>query len=480
MKGGSYNSITGIFSPFEYCRPLNFYVKRINVLSILSIFRLSECTRRRKKQTKMKLFKNMFLFSLCLAFLFSCAKNNQHNEGTGGQSMPQIRNRVRVGLDVLIDEHLPILKGKKVGIITNQTGISSAGEHIVDILSRLPGISVSALFAPEHGIRGDLPDGEEIASYIDAATGIRVWSLYGQHQKPTAEMIKEVDMLIYDIQDVGARFYTFISTLGLAMEAASEYGKAFVVLDRPNPINGLTIEGPIIEEKYFSFVGQYPIPVRYGMTPGEMAQMIKGEGWIEQKNRLDLQIISMKGWTREMWYDETGLPWVRPSPNIPSVLTAALYPGLCLVEALNISEGRGTMRPFEQIGAPWIDSSMLARTMNEYSLPGIYFRPVTFTPVSIPGAAPWNKYRDQQIHGLDIIITDREKLRSLQVMVYLLITLEKLSPEKLELRDNLERLIGIQSFRHSIKNLRPPAAILKEWETEMQKFKELQKKYLLY
>jgi uncharacterized protein YbbC (DUF1343 family) len=208
--------------------------------------------------------------------------------------------------------------------------------------------------------------------------------------------------------------------------------------------------------------------------------MVKGEEWMEGLDRLDLQIIPLEGWRRDMWYDDTGLPWIKPSPNIPSILTATIYPGLCLVEALNVSEGRGTMRPFEQIGAPWIGSVELANAMNEYSLPGIYFRPITFTPVSIPGAATWNKYKDQEIHGLDIIITDREKLRSLQVMVYLLITLKQLYPEELELQENLERLIGIRSFRHSIKNLRPPEEILKEWEPGIQTFKELRKKYLLY
>jgi len=388
--------------------------------------------------------------------------------------------KVKAGLDVLLEKHTAVLEGKKLGIVTNQTGRSSTGEHIVDILSGVPGISISALFAPEHGIRGDLPDAIEMTSYIDERTGIRVWSLYGQHFKPTKEMLEDVDVLIYDIQDVGARFYTYISTMGLVMEAAAEYGKKFIVLDRPNPINGLTIEGPIIEEQYYSFVGQYPTPVRYGMTPGEMARMIMGEKWMEEKDRLDLQVIPMEGWKREMWYDETGLPWVKPSPNIPSVLTATIYPGLCLVEALNVSEGRGTMRPFEQIGAPWIDSFELARTMNEYSLPGIYFRPITFTPVSIPGAATWNKYMNQEIHGLDIVVTDRERLRPLQVMVYLLTALKKLYPEELELQNNLERLIGIKSFRHSIKNLRPPEEILEEWEPGILKFKELRKRYLLY
>jgi len=388
--------------------------------------------------------------------------------------------KVRVGLDVLLNKHLELIEGKRVGIITNQTGIASSGEHIVDVLSRLPGVSISALFAPEHGIRGDLPDAIKMASCIDERTGVRVWSLYGQHLKPTSEMLEDVDVLVYDIQDVGARFYTFISTMGLAMEAAAEYGKKFIVLDRPNPVNGLTIEGPIIEKQYFSFVGQYPVPVRYGMTPGELARMIKGEGWMKHMDRLDLQIIPMEGWKRDMWYDETELPWIKPSPNIPSILTAAIYPGICLVEALNVSEGRGTMRPFEQIGAPWIDSYELAKKMNEYALPGIYFKPITLTPVSLPGTATWNKYMDQEIHGLSLIITNRESLRPLEVMVYLLVTLRKHYPNELELRDYLESLIGIQSFRQSINDLRPPEEILKEWEPGIQGFKKAREKYLLY
>ncbi|MDH5386457.1 MAG: DUF1343 domain-containing protein, partial [Candidatus Aminicenantes bacterium] len=238
--------------------------------------------------------------------------------------------------------------------------------------------------------------------------------------------------------------------------------------------------GPIIEEQHFSFVGQYPIPVRYGMTPGEVAQMIKGEGWMKQIERLDLRIIPMEGWQRKMWYNETGLPWIKPSPNIPSILTAAIYPGICLVEALNVSEGRGTMRPFEQIGAPWIDSNKLAKKMNEHALPGIYFKPINFTPVSLPGVATRNKYMDQEIHGLSLIITDRESLRPLQVAVYLLITLKELFPEELELRKNLERLIGINSFRQSVNDLRLPEEILKDWEPGIQEFKKTCDKYLLY
>ncbi len=388
--------------------------------------------------------------------------------------------KVKVGLDILLMDNLSMLEGKCVGIITNQTGISSSGEHIVDILSSFEHISIGALFAPEHGIRGDLPDAIKTESYVDKRTGIQVWSLYGKHLKPTQAMLANVDVLVYDIQDVGARFYTFISTMGLAMEAAAEYGKKFIVLDRPNPINGVTIEGPIVEQPFYSFIGQYPIPVRYGMTPGELARMIKGENWMKGMDELDLKVIPMEGWQRDMWFDETGLPWEKPSPNIPSILTAALYPGLCLVEALNLSEGRGTMRPFEQIGAPWINSHKLAATMNAMRLPGVYFRQITFTPVSLPQAAPWNKYRDQDVHGLSLIITGRERLRPLQIMVHLLVALKKHYPAELELRKNLERLIGIPSFRQSIENLRPPEEILAEWEPGIQAFEKARQKYLLY
>ena len=387
---------------------------------------------------------------------------------------------VKAGLDVFLLNHLSMLEGKRVGIITNQTGIASSGEHIVNILSSIEDLSISALYAPEHGIRAGLPDSTKMASYVDKRTGLQVWSLYGDHLKPTQEMLEDVDVLIYDIQDVGARFYTFISTMGLAMEAASEYGKQFIVLDRPNPINGVTIEGPIIEEQFYSFVGQYPIPVRYGMTPGEMAWMIKGEKWMKGMEELDLKVIPMEGWQRTMWFDQTGLPWIKPSPNIPSILTAAVYPGLCLIEALNLSEGRGTMRPFEQIGAPWIKNHKLAETMNFCRLPGIYFKPITFTPVTLPHAAPWNKYRDQDVNGLNLIITDRERLRPLQVMVHLLVALKKHYPAELELRKNLERLIGIPSFRRSIENLRSPEEILAEWEPGIQAFEKARQKYLLY
>lgn len=412
-----------------------------------------------------------FLFvSLGLA-IFSCA------------SPPE---RVKTGLDVLLENPRPHLEGKKYGIITNHSGITRDGEHIVDVLSRLAEgaytsqMSVFSVFAPEHGFRGDQPDAARQSSYIDEETGVKVWSLYGKYFKPTEEMLKDVDILIYDVQDVGTRFYTYISTMGLCMEAAAENGKSFIVLDRPNPITGTRVEGPLIEEKHFSFVGKYPIPVRYGLTAGELARMIKGEGWMNHMEKLDLKVIPMKGWRREMWFDETGLPWLKPSPNIPSILTEILYPGLCLVEALNVSEGRGTMRPFEQIGAPWIDGTELARHMNSRRLPGIRFRPIHFMPVALPNAVLEPKYKDESVQGLELIITDREILDPLRVTVHLLNVLKSLYPENLLLRSNLERLIGTSSFRRSIDRMQDPESILREWEHDIEAFQNARKKYLLY
>ncbi|MFC1555695.1 exo-beta-N-acetylmuramidase NamZ domain-containing protein [candidate division KSB1 bacterium] len=411
--------------------------------------------------------KNIFVFTMffSLFLLLMCG---------------QKQTRVMVGIEVLIEEQRHLLKNKRVGIITNQTGITSSGEHIVDVLSRLPDVEVTAIFAPEHGFRGNKPDALQFASYVDERTGVKVWSLYGRALKPTPEMLESVDVLAYDIQDVGARFYTFISTMGLGMEAAAENGKSFIVLDRPNPITGTILEGPVMEEKYYSFVGKYPIPVRYGMTPGELAQMIKGEGWMNGVDGLDLTVVPLKGWKRDMWYDETGLPWVKPSPNIPTIITAELYPGMCLFEAVSMSEARGTMRPFEQFGAPWIDSDKLAELMNEYALPGIFFRSVSYIPVPIPDAVSRPRFQDEEIKGLEFIVTDRTKLRPLDAMVYLFNTVKQHYPDEMQFRSNLERLIGIQSFRSDMNNARHPQSILNEWTNGLSEFDNLRQKYLLY
>jgi uncharacterized protein YbbC (DUF1343 family) len=413
------------------------------------------------------MLRTLVLLSLGLSVL-SCAQPGQ---------------RVKAGLDVFLENPAPYLKGKRWAIITNHSGITSEAEHVVDVMKRLEkdlGVTIAAVFAPEHGFRGDLPDGARAASYVDSRTGVRVWSLYGRYFKPTEEMLKDIDLLIYDVQDVGTRFYTYISTMGLCMEAAAERGIPFMVLDRPNPVTGTRIAGPIIEERHYSFVGKFPIPIRYGMTPGELARMIKGEGWMNRMDDLDLKVVPMEGWRRRMWFDETGLPWVKPSPNIPSVLTEILYPGLCLVEALNLSEGRGTMRPFEKIGAPWIDGDTLADHMNGLGLPGIRFTGSHFTPVGIPQAAPSPKYKDEPVHGLEMIVTDRENLDPLRVTIHLFHALKSLYPEELVLRTNLERLIGVSAFRGRINSLADPEDILREWEEGLSAFKAAREKYLLY
>ena len=410
------------------------------------------------------MMKTLLLFSVGFALL-SCAEPGPN---------------VKTGLDVLLENPRLCLGGKRCGIVTNQSGITSNGEHISDALNRKDDIQITAIFAPEHGFRGDLPDGSRAASYVDDRTGIRVWSLYGKYFKPTEEMLRDVDVLIYDIQDTGTRFYTFISTMGLCMEAAAEQGKSFVVLDRPDPITGTRVEGPVIEKKYFSLVGKYPIPIRYGMTPGELAGMIKGEGWMNKMGSLDLKVIPMKGWRRNMWFDETGLPWVKPSPNISSILTEILYPGLCLIEALNVSEGRGTMRPFEQIGAPWIKGQFLAEHMNKLNLTGIRFRSIQFTPVSLPHAALKPKYEDETVQGVEMIITDREVLDPLRTMLHLVHTLKTLYPENLVLRSNLERLIGTRAFRSAVNSLENPDDIQRAWQPGIDAFKNEREKYLQY
>ncbi|MCP4724500.1 MAG: DUF1343 domain-containing protein [bacterium] len=379
-----------------------------------------------------------------------------------------------------MSEYSGIIAGKRIGIVTNQTGITSGGVHIVDHLSALENVNIKAVFGPEHGFRGDKADAIRVASYTDERTGLKVWSLYGRNFKPTPEMLEDIDVLIYDIQDIGARFYTFISTMGLCMEAAAENGKQFIVLDRPNPITGEIIEGPLIEEKHFSFVGKFPIPIRYGMTPGELAQMIKGEGWMNDMENLDLKVVPLKGWERDMWFDETGLPWINPSPNIPSLMSATVYPGMCLFEAVNISEGRGTLTPFEVFGAPWIENIILSDRMNDLDLPGVFYTPVFYTPASITNVSPRSKYLDETVYGLKLVITDRDIFRPVDSMVHLFTVLKELYPEKFEFRTNLERLIGASSFRSMINRKREPGEILEEWDSGIPEFSKARGKYLIY
>ena len=309
---------------------------------------------------------------------------------------------------------------------------------------------------------------------IEIADMPRVISLYGSVRKPTSEMLQGVDLIIYDIQDIGARFYTYISTLGMVMESASKYGVKVLVLDRPNPIGGNIVEGPILDLKFQTFVGYYPIPTRYGLTIGELALMINGEKWID--GNPELEIVKMKGWTRDLWYDQTKLPWVKPSPNIPDLNTAIIYPGMCLLEATNISEGRGTKKPFKKFGAPWINKIELSKELNNLNLPGVVFKPITFIPTPIKGMSNNPKHKNKVCHGAEIIVTNREKFNSVRTGMKVIDKIKEKYPTHLKIKTSgMNRLWGNAefSFQASTNNIN-------QFSQPLKIFNNRSKKYYLY
>lgn len=391
------------------------------------------------------------------------------------------QSRVKIGAEILIEKHLDLIKGKKIGIVTNHTGILPDGRHIVDVLNEIEGVKIVALFGPEHGIRGEVPDGKSISHGVDTKTGIPVFSLYGEVKKPTEEMLKDIDVLIFDIQDVGARFYTYISTMSYCMEACAEMGKKFIVLDRPNPIRGVYVDGPILEPRFKSFVGLHPIPVAHGMTVGELAKMFNDEGWLENGVKADLTVVKMENYSRKMWFDQTGLPWVKPSPNMMTLKTAIVYTATCFIEGTNVSEGRGTQHPFEWIGAPWIDGEKLAKELNYYKLPGVKFEPISFTPTDIEKVTIDPKYEGEKCGGVYLNVYDREKFEPVKVGVYILYALKKLYPDKFKWRTaGQDRLWGTDKVRLMIDEGKKPDEIIKTWEDDVKKFLSIRQKYLLY
>ncbi|MCX8009856.1 MAG: DUF1343 domain-containing protein, partial [Ignavibacteria bacterium] len=356
-----------------------------------------------------------------------------------------------------------------------------SGEHIVDFLHKTKKVTIKAIFGPEHGFRGDIPDGRSIENFQDEKTGIQVYSLYGKVRKPTPEMLDGIEVLIFDIQDVGARFYTYISTLSNCLEAAAENKIKFIVCDRPNPIGGLEVDGPILKSHLKSFVGIQPIPIQHGMTIGELAKMFNEELWLENKVKADLEIITVKNLTRNMLFDETGLKWIKPSPNMVNLDAAILYPGLCLIEGTNISEGRGTQNPFLWIGAPYIESEKLISELNKYHLPGITFNPIEFTPQSIPNMSTSPKYKDTKCYGIEIRITDREKVEAVKLGLTLIYTIRNLFKEKFEFRlKSFNNLVGDEKITEMISNDIPLQTILTSWQQELESFKKIREKYLLY
>jgi len=386
------------------------------------------------------------------------------------------RVRVKAGVEVLSRRSFEIIKDKRVGLVTNQTGVTESLRHVVDILYESPEIKLTALFGPEHGIRGDLQDGHVVESYADRRTGVPVYSLYGETKKPTMDMLSNVDVLLFDIQDVGARYYTYIYTMSYAMEAAAEAGIPFIVFDRPNPINGVSVEGNILNPEFKSFVGRYPIPVRHGMTVGELAMLFNVEYGIEA----DLKVVRMEGWLRDMWFDETGLVWVQPSPNIPTLETATVYPGTCLLEGTNVSEGRGTTRPFELFGAPWIDSSGLIAELRSGKLPGALFREAYFTPA-------FSKYSGQRCSGVQVHVTERDAFRPFETGLHIVDAVRKLHLDRFEWakpesgsRYYFDVLLGTDKIRKQLCDGSSVKEVIEGFQEELSGFMGMRKNYLLY
>jgi uncharacterized protein YbbC (DUF1343 family) len=388
---------------------------------------------------------------------------------------------VKTGDDLLFEKYHDLVRCKRIGLVTNHSAVLSNGKHLADALSEDKDVKLVALFGPEHGIRGDAPDGKSIQHGVDPKTGVNVYSLYGKITKPTDEMLKDVDVLMYDIQDVGARFYTFISTLFLTMESAAEHDIPFIVLDRPNPIRGTEVEGPIRDDSLKSFIGWAPMPVAHGMTVGELATMANDRGWLKNGIKAKLTVIKMEGWKRTLWFDDTNLKWIKPSPNMATMRTAVVYPGTCFIEGTNVSEGRGSDKPFENIGAPWIDGEKLAKELNSYDLAGVRFEAIDFTPVNIDRMTTDPKYREQSCHGVYVNVTERNIFEPVRAGVAVLSAIHKLFPEKFEFRDRrIHLLAGTPKISEMILRGKSLDEIVNSWKEDVKEFKAAREKSLLY
>ena len=391
--------------------------------------------------------------------------------------------RVTPGLEQLLSNPENYLCGSTLGLVVNQTSLTGNGCSSITQFRNNNQFKLSTLFAPEHGLYGIDQDMVSIADQTDPISGLPVKSLYGTDASsltPSPYLLNEIDNLIFDIQDVGSRYYTFIYTLAKCMQACAESNTRMIVCDRPNPINGLKIEGNLVKEEFLSFVGQYPLPNRHGMTVGELARLFNDHFGI----KCDLKVVPMEGWERSMWYDQTGLPWIPPSPNIPTLSTATVYPGMCLIEGTLLSEGRGTTTPFEQVGAPYINAETLAKTLNDESLPGLFFRPQYFKP-------QFQKWSGKVCGAVQLHITDRDKIKSLVTSITLLSSIKKLYPNEFAWRTEpyefvsdrlaIDLLYGSPTLREeidssslSLNDLEP------SWKEEIKEFLPQREAYLIY
>ncbi|MFA5975560.1 MAG: DUF1343 domain-containing protein [Elusimicrobiota bacterium] len=383
---------------------------------------------------------------------------------------PVEKTPVLFGIDNLKNQQFAPLKGKQVGLITNQTGVSSRGPSTADLLAKVPGVKLIALFSPEHGIRGTSEHGQPIGDTVDPKIHLPVYSLYGATQRPLPEMLNAMDVLIFDMQDVGVRYYTYLATMGMAMEAVAKRGITFMVLDRPNPLGGAIVEGQVLDPRIRHFTAYYSIPVRHGFTAGELA------GWYNKTANLNanLQVIPVTGWKREEPWSETGLTFIPPSPNIQNPVAALLYSGIGMFEATNVSVGRGTDTPFEHIGAPWMNGKLLAERLNQLKLPGVTFLPTIFSPEK-------DLYESRLCSGVRIVVIDPQQVRPVDLFAQIACLLRELSPKDFQLRWlEVARVTGSQDFEHLYQQNRPAAEILEVFHKSAEQFLSDRKAFLLY
>jgi uncharacterized protein YbbC (DUF1343 family) len=395
---------------------------------------------------------------LCIVLGLLATSLNLYAAGNG--------TRVLTGIDILESEGFSRLNGLRVGLITNHTGRNRAGKSTVEVFREAPEVRLERLFSPEHGLYGDVD--RKVASFVDPNTGLTVHSLYGQTRRPTPEMLEGLDALVFDIQDVGARFYTYISTMGYAMEEAAKARIRFIVLDRPNPINGVQVEGPILESHRLSFTGYFALPVRHGMTVGELAMLFNEENQIGAK----LEVVKLEGWSRSLWLDDTDLPWVNPSPNIRNQRQATLYTAVGLLESTNVSVGRGTETPFEILGAPWMTAKKLARTLQRRKLAGVKFTPTHFTPSA-------DHYKGKRCHGLRVELTDRTRFQTVAAGLEMARAVSLLYPRHFQ----LDKLVGMTGSEAVVKAIQRGDSVDQVVETgreELERFLQMRQKYLLY
>lgn len=391
---------------------------------------------------------------------------------------------MRTGAEVLVTGGLGELRGQRVGLIVHQTSVVD-GTHLIDWVADAADVELAAIFAPEHGLRGVADAGELVADSVDADTGVPVHSLYGSTRAPTAEMLAGIDTLVFDLQDVGTRFYTYTATMGLAMQAAAEHGVRFVVLDRPNPIGGERVEGFARTPDQVSFVSQYPTPATHGLTAGELATMIVGEAWLPGLDGLDLTVVDLDGWERSQLWDDTGREWLAPSPGLPSSTSALVYPGTVLVEATDLSYGRGTLTPFTMVGAPWADAEALAAELNGRGLPGVVFEATSFVPADIENMATDPPYEGVEVFGVEIVPTDPAVFEPVRTGLHVLEAFQAASLAAgegsiIDRAAMFDLLAGTTELRLGLEAGTPADDLVAAWQADVAAFGALRTPYLRY